>query len=162
MNTDLIAIIIFRQILVFHECFFSSAMTLAKAATCRRWRVARSSGDKKKYVFTIPDTAFLKKEIKYMKVFFIHFPLIKNFQQLDRSLKEIKITGVMKSEKVLRDFLDLLDALSKIIRKFKPKIERLDFSGLRMLDSQEIDAYEFNFIENFSNYDNETFIFRAF
>ena len=61
-----------------------------------------------------------------------------NFQQLDWRLKEIKITGVMKNEKALRDFLDLLDALSKIIRKFKPKIERLDFSGLQMLDSQEI------------------------
>ena len=49
----------------------------------------------------------------------------------------------MKNEKVLRDFLDLLDALSKIIRKFKPKIERLDFSGLRMLDSQEMDENSF-------------------
>ena len=54
-----------------------------------------------------------------------------NFQQLDWRLKEIKITGVMKNEKALRDFLDLLDALLKIIRKFKPKIERLDFSGLQ-------------------------------
>ena len=126
-------------------------MTLAKAATCRRWRVARSSGDKKKYVFTISDTPFLKKEVKFIKVFSIYFPFIKNFQQLDGNLKEIRITGVMKNEKVLRDFLDLLDALSKIIRKFKPKIERLDFSGLQMLDSQEINENDFHFIENFSN-----------
>ena len=62
---------------------------------------------------------------------------MKNFQQLDGRLKEIKITGLMKNEKVLRDFLDLLDALLKIIRKFKPKIERLDFTGLQMLDSEE-------------------------
>ena len=153
----------FRQISLFHECIFlSSAMTLAKAATCRRWRVARSSGDMKKYVFTIPDTPFLKKEVKFIKVFFIDFPLIKNFQQLDWSLKEIKITGVMKKEKVLRDFLDLLDALSKIIRKFKPKIERLDFSGLQMLDSQEINENEFHFIENFSNYNTRDSFFERF
>jgi len=112
--------------------FDSSAMTLAKAATCRRWRVARLSGDKKKYVFTIPDTPFLKKEVKFIK-------------QLDGRLKEIKITGIMKTEKALRDFLDLLDALLKIIRKFKPKIERLDFSGLQISEEfldPEIWEYE--------------------
>ena len=67
MNTDIYV----RQISVFDKYIFSSsAMTLAKAATCRRWRVARSSGDKKKYIFTIPDTPFLKKEVKFIKVFF--------------------------------------------------------------------------------------------
>ena len=73
-----------------------------------------------------------------------------NFQQLDGRLKEIKITGVMKNEKALRDFLDLLDALLKIIRKFKPKIERLDFSGLQISeefpDSEEKDENKFIFV----------------
>ena len=71
---------------------------------------------------------------------------MKNFQQLDWTLKEIKITGVMKNEKTLCDFLDLLDALLKIIRKFKPKIERLDFGGLQMLDSEEEDENMFIFV----------------
>ena len=76
---------------------------------------------------------------------------MKNFKQLDGRLKEIKITGDMKNEKAVRDFLDLLDALLKIIRKFKPKIERLDFSGLRTLDPQEMDETGFHVMENFSD-----------
>ena len=149
MNTDIYV----RQMSVFDKYIFSSsAMTLAKAATCRRWRVARSSGDKKKYVFTIPDTPFLKKEVKFIKVcfFIISTTIMKNFQQLDGRLKEIKITGIMKTEKALRDFLDLLDALLKIIRKFKPKIERLDFSGLQIseefLDPEEKGENKFIFV----------------
>ena len=75
---------------------------------------------------------------------------MKNFKQLDGRLKEIKITGDMKNEKAVRDFLDLLDALLKIIRKFKPKIERLDFSGLQISeefpDSEEKDENKFIFV----------------
>ena len=57
----------------------------------------------------------------------------------------------MKNEKVLRDFLDLLGALLKIVRKFKPKIERLDFSGLQTHDPQEMDENEFHFVKNLLN-----------
>ena len=57
----------------------------------------------------------------------------------------------MKNEKVLRDFLDLLGALLKIVRKFKPKIERLDFSGLQTHDPQEMDENEFHFVKNLFN-----------
>ena len=52
-------------------------------------------------------------------------------------MKEVKITGLIRDVEILQNVLDLLGVLLTRIKQYKPKIERLDFGGLRLEQTKD-------------------------